>query len=181
MKAKVLALTLLLFATTQLFAQRTSELYTGQLNNKITVHSIGSSFENESKTIAVHCQVKGNKKGLIDGMNITGIVSLNDVTTPAVPNNAIVNADGKYYIFVETDKEPDGHNEEEHSHEGEEADDHMHEKTVNFEKIEVLKGVSEMGYTGVTLLNDIPKNAKIVVENAFFVNAKLENNGGHAH
>ena len=52
---------------------------------------------------------------------------------------------------------------------------------MNFEKIEVLKGVSQMGYTGVTLLNDIPKNAKIVVENAFFVNAKLENNGGHAH
>ena len=44
------------------------------------VFSIGSSFENESKTIAIHCKVTGNKEGLIDGMNITGIVSLNDVT-----------------------------------------------------------------------------------------------------
>jgi multidrug resistance efflux pump len=35
------------------------------------VYSIGSSFENESKTIAVHCTVIGNKTGLIDGMNIT--------------------------------------------------------------------------------------------------------------
>ena len=50
-----------------------------------TVFSIGSSFENESKTIAVHCRVNGNKSGLIDGMNITGIVSLSNVTTPAVP------------------------------------------------------------------------------------------------
>lgn len=39
------------------------------------VYSIGSSFENESKTIAVHCTVIGNKTGLIDGMNITGVVS----------------------------------------------------------------------------------------------------------
>ena len=54
-----------------------------------TVFSIGSSFENESKTIAVHCRVKGNKNGLIDGMNITGIVSLDNITTPAVPNDAM--------------------------------------------------------------------------------------------
>jgi hypothetical protein len=37
-------------------------------------------------------------------MNITGIVSLDNVTTPAVPNDAIVNADGKYYVFIQTDK-----------------------------------------------------------------------------
>ena len=56
--------------------------------------------------------VKGNKSGLIDGMNITGIVSLNNVTTPAVPTDAIVEADGKYYIFIVTNREPEEHHEE---------------------------------------------------------------------
>ena len=68
------------------------------------VYSIGSSFENESKTIAVHCTVIGNKTGLIDGMNITGVVSLDHSTTPAVPNEAIVEADGKFYVFIQTNK-----------------------------------------------------------------------------
>jgi cobalt-zinc-cadmium efflux system membrane fusion protein len=85
-------------------------------------------------------RVKGNKTGLIDGMNITAIVSLNNVTTPAVPYDAIVEADGKYYIFVKTDKKP-----EEHHEEGEEGHDHKEVKkvkkqdknTTNFEKIEV--------------------------------------------
>ncbi|MRX46768.1 MULTISPECIES: efflux RND transporter periplasmic adaptor subunit [Bacteroidota] len=145
-----------------------------------TVFSIGSSFENESKTIAVHCRVNGNKSGLIDGMNITGIVSLNNVTTPSVPNDAIVNADGKYYIFVQTDKEVEVHHEEGEK-EGEEKD-HKEDKTAkNFEKVEVLKGVSDMGYTAVTFLNQIPADAKIVVKGAFFVNAKLSNAGGHEH
>jgi multidrug resistance efflux pump len=45
------------------------------------IYSIGSSFENESKTISMHCEVIGNKAGLIDGMNITGIVSLDKSTT----------------------------------------------------------------------------------------------------
>ena len=149
------------------------------------VYSIGTAFESDSKTIPVHCNVKGNKTGLIDGMNITAIVSLNNVTSPAVPTEAIVEADGKYYIFIKTDKEP-----EEHHEEGEEGHDHKEaekgkeaepKNTTNFEKIEIIKGVSNMGYTAITFVNEIPKDAVIVTKGAFFINAKLSNTGGHEH
>lgn len=143
------------------------------------IYSIGTSFENDSKSIPVHATVTGNKSGLIDGMNITAIVSLNDVTTNAVPNDAIVSADGKDYIFVVTNKKA----EEEKPEEGEVAketetkDKEKEAKNTNFEKIEVVKGVSNMGYTAITLVKDIPTNAKIVTKGAFFVNAKLTNKG----
>ncbi len=138
------------------------------------VFSIGSAFENESKTIPVHCTVKGNKAGLIDGMNITGFVSINNVTTSAVPNDAIVEADGKTYIFIITDKKP----EEKH----EEGEEHKEAKTdVNFEKIEVIRGVSNLGFTAVNFVTEIPKGAKIVTKGAFFINAKLTNTEGHGH
>ncbi len=139
-----------------------------------TVFSIGSSFENDSKTVAVHCKVRGNKVGLIDGMNIAAIVSLNNVTTPAVPNDAIVNADGKYFIFIMTSKKP-----EVHSDEGQLKI--QNKGSLNFEKIEVLKGVSEMGYTAITFINNIDKASKVVTKGAFFINAKLSNTGGHDH
>ena len=148
------------------------------------IFAIGSSFENESKTIAAHAVVQGNKTGLIDGMNITAIVSLNNVTIPAVPNDAIVNADGKYYVFVQTDKKAEEHHEEgekEGSHKESEEEHKEDKSSKNFEKVEVLKGVSDMGYTAVTFVNEIPANAKIVVKGAFFVNAKLSNTGGHEH
>ena len=148
------------------------------------IFAIGSSFENESKTIAAHAVVQGNKTGLIDGMNVTAIVSLNNVTTPAVPNDAIVNADGKYYVFVQTDKKAEEHHEEgekEGSHKESEEEHKEDKSSKNFEKVEVLKGVSDMGYTAVTFVNEIPANAKIVVKGAFFVNAKLSNTGGHEH
>ncbi len=148
-----------------------------------TVFSIGSSFENDSKTIAVHCKVNGNKQGLIDGMNITGIVSLNNVMTPAVPNDAIVAADGKYYVFLQTNKEGEKHEEEKgHIHDEKEEKPKKESKpNLNFERVEVLKGVSDMGYTAVTFLNEISKNSMVVVKGAFFVNAKLSNAGGHEH
>lgn len=143
------------------------------------VFNIGSSFENESKTVAVHCTVVGNKAGLIDGMNITALVSIDDVVTPAVPNDAIVEADGKFYIFILTDKEAKEHKEENHEEKGGENQEHKNQQ--NFEKIEVMKGVSELGYTAITPVTEIPANAKIVSKGAFFINAKLSNTGGHEH
>lgn len=145
-----------------------------------TVFNIGSSFQNESKTIAVRCRIKGSKIGLIDGMNITGVVSLSNVTTPAVPNDAIVNTDGKYYIFVQTDKKAEEHHEEgkeEENHKEGDKNEKEDKASINFEKVEVLKGVSDMGYTAITFVKQIPVNAKIVVKGAFFVNAKLSNAG----
>lgn len=153
------------------------------------VFSIGSSFENDSKTISVHCAVTGNKAGLIDGMNITGVVSLSDVTAPAVPDAAIVSNEGKDYLFIVTDRKGESHShEDEHSHEtGEKQvaeEKHVAEEnknSVSFERVEVVKGVSHMGYTAVTLVSDVPPHARIATKGAFFINAKMTNTGDHAH
>ncbi|MBX2908311.1 MAG: efflux RND transporter periplasmic adaptor subunit [Chitinophagales bacterium] len=137
-------------------------------NNPVTeydakIYSIGSSFESESKTISVHCDVTGNKQGLIDGMNISAIVSLNNVTQPAVPNDAIVNANNKDYVFIVKNSEK------------------TDSTNFNFERIEVVKGVSNMGYTAITFVKNIPENTTIVSKGAFFINAKLTNTGEHEH
>lgn len=140
------------------------------------IYSIGSSFENDSKTISVHANVTGNKTGLIDGMNITGIVSLDKTVTPAIPDEAIVEADGKFYVFVRSGKKTDEAAGE--SHEKEKSN---HPKTITFEKVEVVKGSSDMGYTAITSVQNMAPDAKIAVKGAFFINAKLTNSGEHEH
>ena len=161
------------------------------------IFSLGSSFEGESKAVSVHARVQGDKTGLIDGMNVTAIISLDKMTVPAVPTDAIVNIAGQDYIFIVTDE----HAEEEHhepgkdtvKHDAKEAHDHMEdggkkaegehadEKGMTFEKIPVAKGITEVGYTQITLLKEIPKDAKIVVKGAFFVLAKMTNAGEGEH
>jgi membrane fusion protein, heavy metal efflux system len=132
------------------------------------IFSLGSSFEGESKAVSVHAKVKGDKTGLIDGMNITAIVSLDKATVPAVPNDAIVSYQGQDYIFIVSA-----------------AGDHQHkegEEGITFEKVAVAKGTTDIGYTEITPLTAIPANAKIVTKGAFFVLAKLTNSGGeHEH
>ncbi|WP_276484018.1 efflux RND transporter periplasmic adaptor subunit [Paraflavitalea pollutisoli] len=152
------------------------------------IYSLGSSFEDESKAVSVHARVNGDKTGLIDGMTITALISLDKVTTPAVPNEAIVTDKGQDYIFMVTDS-PGGkeHHEkgernstpqqqEQHTHKGEEG-----KKGVTFEKVAIAKGTSEVGYTQITLLKPIPGNAKIVTRGAFFVLAKINNAGEGEH
>jgi len=148
------------------------------------IFSLGSSFEGESKAVTVHAKVLGDKTGLIDGMNITAVISLNKATLPAVPTEAIVTFGGQDYIFMLTDE----HSENEHadstanvSHEKKENHDHAEEKGLTFEKIPVAKGNTDIGFTEITLLKEIPKDAKIVVKGAFFVLAKMTNTGEHEH
>src|SRR5690606_17173923 len=39
-------------------------------NYDAQIYAIGAAFENDSKSIPVHCTVNGDKTGLIDGMNV---------------------------------------------------------------------------------------------------------------
>ena len=153
------------------------------------IYSLGSSFEGESKAVTVHAKVKGLKTGLIDGMNVTAIISLEQTTVPAVPNDAIVTVDGKDYIFLLADgnvKEERGNGSKDSvkqkpknavvHKEGEK----QQEKESVFERIPVARGKTDIGYTEITLLREIPAGAKIVVKGAFFVSAKMTNTEGHS-
>ena len=146
------------------------------------IYSLGSSFEGESKAVTVHAKVQGEKTGLIDGMNITAVISLENQTLPAVPTEAIVNVAGQDYIFMVSEQ----HGEEEHTkdsvkHDVKEEAGHKDEKGITFERIPVAKGTTDVGYTEITLLKEIPKDAKIVVKGAYFVLAKMTNSGEHEH
>lgn len=138
---------------------------------KIT--SIGTAFEGESKTVPVHAQVVGDRTGLIDGMNVTAVISLDNQTAAAVPTEAIVNDKGQDFIFIMQNKDDkEGDNKKT-----------VEEKEISFEKIPVAKGVTDLGYTQITPLKPMPPNTKIVTKNAFFILAKLNNKGeeGHGH
>lgn len=136
---------------------------------KIT--SIGTAFEGESKTVPVHAQVFGDRAGLIDGMNVTAVISLDNQTAASVPTEAIVNDKGQDFIFIMQNKDnKEGDNKKT-----------VEEKEISFEKIPVAKGVTDLGYTQITPLKPMPPNAKIVTKNAFFILAKLNNKGEEGH
>jgi len=148
-----------------------------KLKNKQTIHftvtnnpgkeydaeifSLGSSFENDSKAVSVHARVKGDKTGLIDGMNITASISLDSATLPAIPSAAIVNYQGQDYIFIVDSVD-------------------LKKQVTHFKRIPVVKGTSDVGYSEITLLKEIPGSVKVVTKGSFFILAKQTNTEGHS-
>lgn len=134
-----------------------------------TIYSIGTAFVNETKAIPVHAKVINNKTGLIEGMTVTARISLGENVYPAVPDEAIVNEGGKDYIFIlnsiNSSKPPTNGTEDKEG------------TAYNFKKVQIIKGTSDVGYTEIKLINEIPKGSKIVTKGSFFIMAKMTNSG----
>ena len=134
------------------------------------IFGISNTFEPETKAIAVHAEVQGDKHGLIDGMSITALISLDQATVDALPVDAFVNYQGQDFIFIEAEKP---------------ASDTLHpeeKEDIFFKKIPVRRGTTDIGYSEVTFLEEIPDTAKIVMKGAFFLMAKMTNQGeAHEH
>ncbi|MDR3047382.1 MAG: efflux RND transporter periplasmic adaptor subunit [Bacteroidales bacterium] len=130
------------------------------------IYGVNKFFENSTKAITVHAQLNapnkssaGNKKSpiLFPGMYVTALINVGKHSSDAVPNEAIVSMGGKDYIFL---LEKESRNEE--------------GKLFYFQPIEVVTGISELGYTEITPLKEIAIGATIVVSNAFYIASMLE-------
>lgn len=138
------------------------------------IFSVGTAFADDSKAIPIHAEVLGEKTGLIEGMSVTAIISIGTAVRPAVPEEAIVSNAGKDYIFIRTEQEADHHD-----HGAEEA--HEEKNAIRFERIQVIRGTSDLGYTEISPVKELPANAQIITSGAFFVMAKMINKGEHEH
>jgi len=135
------------------------------------IYSVGTAFVNETKAIPLHAKVVNNKSGLIEGMSVTARISLGKNVFPAVPNDAIVNDGGKDFLFIVNNT----------TIEHEEEIVHKHEQLFNFERIQIIKGVSDVGFTEIKPVTDIQQGSKIVIKGGFFLLAKMTNSGEDDH
>ena len=164
-------------------------ILTNQNNTEINgkIFSVGKSFENETKSVAVHADISNFQQKLIPGMYVNALIDAGANTVKALPTEAIIKADGREFIFVseEGHKEEVAHDEKEgHNHEDGDKHEEAEGKTFHFQRIEVKTGTSQLGYTQVTLLQKIEANAKIVLKGAYYVQSHLlksEGGGGHEH
>ncbi|MBS1586527.1 MAG: efflux RND transporter periplasmic adaptor subunit [Bacteroidetes bacterium] len=136
-----------------------------------TIYSIGTAFVNETKAIPVHAKVVNERTGLIEGMSVTARISLGKNLYPAVPDEAISNNGGKDFIFTVSTKKP--------AHTSEEKQEHHTGNDMTFERVQIIKGASEVGYTEIKPTVEVPSGAQIVTKGAFFLMAKMTNTGEH--
>ena len=128
---------------------------------KGTVKEINRSMDSDTKAISVHVGIDAkNATELIPGMYVTGTISMGKQNVPALPDDAIVNANGKQYVFVLDKRHKEGN-----------------DVKFQFKQVEVVAGVSELGYTQVDFVTPISKDATVVTSNAFYIASMTADHG----
>jgi RND family efflux transporter MFP subunit len=130
------------------------------------IYAIGTAFANQAKAVPVHAHVINDRRGLIEGMSVTARISLDSGTYPAVPDDAIVAHQGKDYVFVLRPASDSA------AHAGD---------RFFFERVQVFRGVSDVGYTEIKPIELMPEGTQIATKGAFFLMAMMTNEGEHEH
>jgi len=160
---------------------------TSEFSGKI--HNISPVFETDPKALHVHVDIDETESKLIPGMYISGRIIIDDAPTTALPDHAVVQDQGKSYIFVQTTAKKDAHDhgnghgdDDGHGHDEKPAkkddghghgDSNGHDEGYAFEKIEVIEGISVNGYTEIKLLTPLKPHAKIAGNGAYFLLAEM--------
>lgn len=146
-----------------------------------TVYGMNQYFNDNSKAVAVHVKLdaasvksylhssSGNTHGgkLFAGMYVSGKIATGSQQCLALPSQAIVNSDGKQYVFALNGAPSKGN--------------------YSFSRHEVTTGASDGKYTEVKLCDHLLKGKdgaagkKIVTENAYYLASLTGEHGEHEH
>lgn len=147
-----------LHAEAQVFEKDIPQLKIGQkvflrLSNETTereatVYLIGKEITPE-RTVRVHCHLEKEDAALIPGLFFSARIETSQIQVSTVPSDGIVLFQNKSYVFVQT-------------------------QPLQFEMVEIEKGVSEGGFTQVTLTEAL-KEKQIVLKEAYHLVSILRN------
>lgn len=124
-----------------------------------TIISVGKQFEENPKALHIHADIdKEDEKGInfINGMYIKGEIFTTSDAQLAVPESAIINEDGKDYIFYVKDKPKD------------------ELEVYTFEMLEILELHRENNWIAIELIGKLPKNALIVQDGAYYLISEMK-------
>ena len=117
-----------------------------------TVEVIGKEFNTNSKTIRVHGHLEGTKPTFLKDLFINAKIYLNNEESSALLEEAIIKDGANSFIYVANEKPND--------------------KEIKFEKIAVVTGATDNGFTAVKLIDTIPDGMQIVTKGAYYVYAQ---------
>ncbi|WP_017730187.1 efflux RND transporter periplasmic adaptor subunit [Nafulsella turpanensis] len=156
------------------------EIYEGE------VFLVGKSFEPETKTVKVHGHIEGEHQDFIQGLYVEAKIFTGDQQVRALPEEAIVEEDGKSFIFIRSTEA--AHEEHHDEHEGEEvqattgAHEAEEEHGTSFRRVQVVTGEKNQGFVEIKEIPELPAGTEIVTAGAYYLFSEMKKGeGGHHH
>ena len=122
-----------------------------------TIYGMNKAFERDQQAIIVHATLDDTAEELLPGMFIEALIMTDSTQAWSLPSEAVVSNGDEHFIFVE-----DGPS--------------------TFKQVQVRTGASELGYTEIVLLGELPADAKVVLKGAYYLLGELtKGSGEHNH
>ena len=129
---------------------------------KAKIFAIGKAYEESTKAIRVHADISNHTNNLLPGMYVNASIQTNLSKATVLPEAAVISDAVDEYIFIQLQEQHGDH--------------------VFFEKIKVVTGKKNMGFTEVLEPDSLFKNNNIIVQGAFYLDAEMKKaQGGHVH
>ncbi|MEP2059545.1 MAG: efflux RND transporter periplasmic adaptor subunit [Maribacter litoralis] len=121
------------------------------------IFSVGKKFEQNPRAVHVHAEIQEDSESLVPGMYINGrIITGAGTEVTALPEEAIIEEEGKSYIFTAEKHEEDGKTE------------------WSFKPVEVITGEENEGWVEIKLLEPLPEDAKVAWNSAYYLIAEMK-------
>jgi cobalt-zinc-cadmium efflux system membrane fusion protein len=122
---------------------------------KAKIYSVGKQFEQNPKAVHVHAEIDQKEDFLIPGMYINGRIHTGEKSVLALPESAIIEEDGKPFIFTAAAHKEDGQTE------------------WGFKAVEIRTGLVDEGWVEIKLLMPLPEGTKVAWNNAYYLISEM--------
>ena len=121
------------------------------------IFSVGKKFEENPRAIHVHAEINENTDALVPGMYINGkIITGTGTEVTALPGEAIIEEEGKSYIFLA------------------EKEEENEETQWIFKPVEVITGEENEGWVEIKLMEPLPEGAKLAWSGAYYLISEMK-------
>lgn len=135
-----------------------------------TVYLIGREI-NKDRTIQIHCHIDREDTELLPGMYLKAAVETGGAEVPALPDEAVIDFQGRKYIFVVSQEQAVNQNETPEK----EAGAKPRQEGKHFTMMEIQVGNSELGYTEVMLPENFNIETPVATKGAYSLLSKMKN------
>jgi cobalt-zinc-cadmium efflux system membrane fusion protein len=128
------------------------------------IYSVGKKFEQNPKAVHVHAEIEKKENFLIPGMYINARIKTSEEKVMALPEEAIIEEDGKPYIFLAEELQKDGGTE------------------WAFQAVEIRTGLKADGWVEIKLLEPLPAGALVAWSDAYYLISEMnKSKASHGH
>jgi len=117
-----------------------------------TIYSLDKAFQDNEQAIIAHARIGERTETLLPGMYVEARIQVDKYQALALPDAAVVSSGDDHFIYLESAPR-------------------------TYRQVAVRTGASDLGYTEVVPLSELPKDARVVTKGAYYLLSEATKGG----